>query len=689
MFNRGSDSQGMMSGDAVSKSPSLSHFQASLLDFIGHYSTLIIVLMAFVAVGIWVLDDYGMTVDEGIQRNLAIRNIDYVLRGDEAILRYGNQFYGVAFEMPLLMIERVLGLEDSRHVWLMRHILIHLLFLVGGLFCYLLAYRMFDNKFLAMLAMLLFLLHPRLYAHSFFNSKDIPFLSMFMICLYLIHRSFSRGNVWWFVLCGIGVGILINIRIMGIVLLLAVVGMRILDIFQSSSTDERRRILITTGAFVLMSLLVVYATFPYLWSDPIRGFIEWFATFSQHPTNVYQLFRGELISSINVHPVGYIPLWLSITTPPIALLLGAMGMLIVLMRGLMRPSEMISNTRLRFGFLLIGCFLLPIVAVIVLSSNIYNGWRQMYFLYAPLCLLSVFVLHWLISSFKFSTPTLRSCVYGAAGVGIAATVAGMMSIHPHQQVYFNFLADRLSPEHIRARYDMDYWGAPFREALEILLERYTFRSIYIQSPNLEIARLNREVLPLADRHRIFVNGEHSDFRITNHRRTWANGEIVDEVFAPSSNGRQTYNGDTVLHNRQIYNNTVFSVLSMSSIDGATDNAYREILSTTVSEEAIARSHFDLYLDNDAITYVKDPCVIGDTEARFFLHIVPSDLDDLPAERKRSRFDNLDFDFYRRGAAFDGKCITRIELPDYDIAKIRTGQFTSQGETWEADLTLSK
>lgn len=688
MFNRGSDGMGMMSDDAVSKSPPLSRFRVSVLDFIRHYSTLIIVLMIFVAVGIWVLDDYGMAVDEGVQRNLAIRNINYLLRGDEAILRYDNFYYGMVFEMPLLMIERMLGLDDSRHVWLMRHIITHLFFLVGGLFCYLLAYRMFDNKFLAILAMLLFLLHPRLYAHSFFNSKDIPFLSMFMICLYLIHRSFSNGNVWQFVLCGIGVGILINLRIVGIMLLLAVIGMRTLDIFQASTTDERKRVLITTGAFVLMSLIVVYGVSPYLWGDPVEGFIEWFNIFSQHPTNVLQLFRGELIYSKNVHPAGYIPLWLSITTPPIMLLLGAAGMLIVLMRGLKRPSEIIANTRLRFSFLLIGCFLLPIVAVIVLSSNIYNGWRQMYFLCVPLCVLSVFGIHWLVSS-RFKAPILSTAVYVASGVGIAATVAGMISIHPHQQVYFNFLADRLTPNHIRSNYDMDYWGAPFREALEILLERYPFRSIYVQSPNPDIARLNREILPLVDRHRTFVNGEHSDFRITNHRRTWANGEVVDEVSDRSSEDQQTFSSDAVLHTRQIYNSTTFSILSMSPIGGATDDAYREILSSTASDEPIAQSHFDLYLDDDAIIYVKTPCVIGDTEAKFFLHIDPYDLDELPAKRKQYGFDNLDFDFYSRGAAFDDKCIAKIELPDYDIANIRTGQFTSQGKIWGADLTVSK
>ena len=94
-----------------------------------------------------------------------------------------------------------------------------------------LAYRLFGSRLVALFAMLLFLLHPRLYAHSFFNTKDLPFLSMFAIALYLIHRGVSAGY-------GLGVralrrrrGILANIRIMGAFLIPAALGMLALNGF--------------------------------------------------------------------------------------------------------------------------------------------------------------------------------------------------------------------------------------------------------------------------------------------------------------------------------------------------------------------------------------------------------------------------------------------------------------------------
>ena len=58
-----------------------------------------------------------------------------------------------------------------------------------------LALRLFGARLPAVAATLLFLLHPRLYAHSFFNSKNLPFLAMFMVALFLTHPAFKRGNV--------------------------------------------------------------------------------------------------------------------------------------------------------------------------------------------------------------------------------------------------------------------------------------------------------------------------------------------------------------------------------------------------------------------------------------------------------------------------------------------------------------
>jgi len=107
----------------------------------------------------------------------------------------------------------------------------------------------------------------------------------------------------------------------------------------------------------------------------------------------------------------------------------------------------------------------------------------------------------------------------------------------------------------------------------------------------------------------------------------------------------------------------------------------------VSSESIARSEFDLYVHEGNLYYVKEPCGSEDVQAGFFLHTVPADLDDLPDHRSEHGFDNLDFGFDVRGVLFDGKCAASVDLPQYDIARITTGQYDGTGRIWMAEIDL--
>ena len=93
-------------------------------------------IATFAVAGIAVLDGYGVSSDELFQRNTAQMNIDYAL-GTGDLPHDHNLYYGVAFEAPLVLVERLLRLTDSRAILLSRHLLTHLFFLTGGWFCYL------------------------------------------------------------------------------------------------------------------------------------------------------------------------------------------------------------------------------------------------------------------------------------------------------------------------------------------------------------------------------------------------------------------------------------------------------------------------------------------------------------------------------------------------------------------------
>lgn len=451
------------------ESAAVARFAASAQEFVCARAALI-VLAVFAAVGVSVLGDYGVTYDDPYQRSLGEQAIDYALGVGEELGGEGshNVYYGVAFEALLVAVERALGLEDTRSVQLSRQLSIHLTFLAGGFCLYLLVRRMFGDRILAFLVMLMFLLHPRLYAHSFFNSKDIPFLSLFTACLLLLHRAFAKNSVGAFLLCGAGVGLLANVRMTGAILVPVILAMRACDFACASDPGERKRVLTTAGAFTLAGAGVLYATFPTLWANPFRIF-EGLAVLSRHPTHVFSLLLGEGVRWPDI-PAYYIPVWVSVTTPPAVLVLALIGAACAIAAAASRPGDAFRNGPTRFEVLAVACLAAPIAAVILLNSNIYNGWRHVYFLYAPLCLLAAVGLRRLAS--LSGVVWMRRGVLFAVVVSLGFTAVETVRIHPWQMVYFNSLVDRTTPERLRTRFDMEYWGTPYAAALKCLLDRF-------------------------------------------------------------------------------------------------------------------------------------------------------------------------------------------------------------------------
>ena len=615
-----------------------------------------LLLALFALVGVWVVDDYGVAYDESVQRALAAVTTAYMIGADDALLSHRDRTYGVAFELPLLFIELALGLDDLRSVHLMRHTLSHFFFLVGGLFCYLLVRRMGLGRPLALFATLLFLLQPRIWAHSFFNTKDVPFLSMFMITLFLIHRAFRKEDFAAFLSCGVAVGLLSNIRILGVMLFVAVLGMRLLDLLHATDGRERKRVVVSAGLFTGASALVLYATWPYLWSNPLGHFAEAFARMADHPEVIHNLFQGERIVSSDVPP-HYIPVWLSITSPPVALLLGGVGLVVTLHRISAQPRVIWQNGPLRFHLLLIVSLLLPLLAIALLDSNLYNGWRQMYFLYAPMVLVATTGLHWLVGLQK--NARLRMASHGLAATGLLSSAAAMAFLHPNQPIYFNFLVDRKTPEHLSTQFDMDYYETTFRQGLDWLLEREA-SAVHV---DMAFREWNSSILPGTSRRRIEMSSRnHADYYVTNHRQHTIGGSRLESL-AP------------LLYNLTVYNNTVMSVaaLDIGLAIGVDVELFRQMHLSATNEEPIVRANYHVYLKDGSLVYAKKPCRPLDSRANFILHIEPASDDDLRDHWKPFGFEDRDFRFGDRGVRLDGMCLLAVPLPEYEIARMTVGQ----------------
>ena len=102
-------------------------------------------------------------------------------------------------------------------------------------------------------------------------------------------------------------------------------------------------------------------------------------------------------------------------------------------------------------------------------------------------------------------------------------------------------------------------------------------------------------------------------------------------------------------------------------------SYRSVYQQVVSAgDPVVRSRFDVYLGDDALAFVKEPCVWKDTRPRpIFVAVAREDPEELPRWRLRYEFDNSGIS--RFPVLFEGKCIAVFPLPDYPASRIRAGQ----------------
>jgi hypothetical protein len=215
---------------------------------------------------------------------------------------------------------------------------------------------------------------------------------------------------------------------------------------------HRLRVRATFPALVywLTAGIVMYATWPFLWKDPLgrlRYSVLLAADFPVHTT----LFRGLDVGS-NALPWDYFPTLagLQLTVPAVLLILLGLAVLIWKLLRASRRSSLIGLLALWIA--------VPTTALVLRILPAY-GIRHLIFLFPPLFVLAGLGIE--VAMLRLRPTWAQALAFGAV---ILPGILGIVRLHPYESIYFNELAGGVSAAD--GKYELDRWCLSYREATE-------------------------------------------------------------------------------------------------------------------------------------------------------------------------------------------------------------------------------
>ena len=432
---------------------------------------------AVLLLGIAIHRDYGTFVDEWPQVDIGTRTYDFLKTRNPALLDFRDWEHGAIFETFTVWSYRFLPPRyQLMEIFYLRHLDTFLAFWLGGLAFFWLVAKKFASWKMGLLGSAFLFLSPVMFGNAFYNSKDIPLLTMYIVSLLTLTYFLERPNLLTAGLHALACGVLINIRIPGVIIPALTLGLLVV---RAAAANRRawdphfKRTLLLGLVFLVLCAGFTVLFFPASWSNPPQRFVEAYIAMTKRSwTCCFNLFMGQRITA-EIIPWYYIPVWMAVSTPIYYVVLFLVGAAAALLAFLKRPWDHLTAEK-QHSLVYLGALLLPLLAVMVGRSTLYNGWRHMYFVYAPFLVLALDgfwqAWGWLRARLK---PRLAAALLGGLTAVSCITVAVTMAqSHPYEAIYFNLLAGRSMPE-IKQNYELDYWGLSYIEGMRYILAHDT------------------------------------------------------------------------------------------------------------------------------------------------------------------------------------------------------------------------
>lgn len=518
------------------------HFQ----NFIGQarnknwLPSLFFILLAIIGLSIY--KDYGISWDEPVERLTGIVNLNYIgeffhlrwIQNDPVLaansslhlLQYSDRYFGPAFGIISVFLERLFRISDEQQIYFFRHLLNFAIFFFGVHALYQLGKRRFASWQMGLVTALMLVLSPRLFGESFYNSKDLIFLSVFCIGLNSMVKLIFHPSTKHAIIHGLITALAIDTRSIGIVL-------PALTIFYFIARQilhgvRLKQIIVTLLIYIASLTICVTVFWPFLWSNPLGNFVETLGKFSKWgTTQVAVLYLGKLYQIQKTQlPWHYVFTWIGVTTPVIYIALWFWGAIITGWQLIKTKATILKSDAFLQDVIFLSASLGPIIAIVVLHSVIYDGWRHLYFVYPSFLLIAAKGIYLIFVNKRLTIFSKKSLmvIFGMYLVSIGYWIAAN---HPNQNIFFNSLAGK----DWNTKFDVDYWGLSTRQALEEISRTDNRPKILIYAGSVMLLNDSLKILLPAIRARFEItdNLEKSNYILTNYRN-----ELRDYSLPPYS-----------------------------------------------------------------------------------------------------------------------------------------------------------
>lgn len=445
-----------------------------------------LILFIFFFIGSLSSINVGISHDEWHEQENWKFNLDIIKNTKDKILQkdekkidiesYTDKYYGVGFQylsQPIQhflkkIVQKYQSVDNFGAKLISKHFVVFLFFFGSGLCFYLIIKKIIDDKIISYFSTLIYLFYPYLYGHAMFSPKDIPFMSIWLLCTFLSFNCFEKlikdksllySKISLFAFF---TGFLFSIRVTGVLILF-----QYLITFFIFSNFQKFNFVIFIKKFykkllyfIFLLLLSIYILNPVYWSDPLSFYsaIKWM---SHYYHDICTNTLGSCMRAKDLPPT-YIFIWLSVKLP-IIILLGA---------ALIPFSEKkIFKTNIKsliFGSILVSSISIPLI-LIFLNVNLYDEIRHIMFLIPLFFILGLSSLIYYSKKIFLTLGTLTLLIF----------IFENIRIHPYQYVWFNLPSRAID---LTKKFELEYMGISGREISKQILSMNEKEMCVLSSP---------------------------------------------------------------------------------------------------------------------------------------------------------------------------------------------------------------